>query len=42
MKYFLRKSKLKRGEYLQIYKSEYIRGVGSMNIRKQEHRCVAD
>ena len=31
MKYFLRKSQLKKGEYLQIYISEYRRGIGSRN-----------
>lgn len=31
MKYFLRKSQLKKGEYLQIYRSEYKRGIGSRN-----------
>ena len=31
MKYFLKKTKIKKGEYLQIYMSEYIRGVGSRN-----------
>lgn len=31
MKYFLKKTNIKKGEYLQIYKSEYIRGKGSRN-----------
>ena len=42
MKYFLRKSKLKRGEYLQIYKSEYIRGVGSRNTSYKAVGYVCD
>ena len=29
MRYFLKKTKRSKGEYLQIYQSEYIRGVGS-------------
>ena len=31
MRYFLKKTKRSKGEYLQIYQSEYIRGVGSRN-----------
>lgn len=31
MRYFLKKTKRTRGDYLQIYQSEYIRGVGSRN-----------
>ena len=30
MKYFLKRTMLKKGEYLQIYISEYRRDVGSM------------
>ena len=42
MKYFLRKSKLKRGEYLQIYKSEYRRGIGSRNTSYKAIGYVSD
>ena len=31
MRYFLKKTNRPKGEYLQIYQSEYIRGVGSRN-----------
>ena len=31
MRYFLKKTNLKKGEYLQIYMSEYKRGIGSRN-----------
>ena len=31
MRYFLKKTKLKKGEYLQIYISEYRRGIGARN-----------
>ena len=31
MRYFLKKTNLKKGEYLQIYISEYRRGIGSRN-----------
>ena len=31
MRYFLKRTERKKGEYLQIYQSEYIRGVGSRN-----------
>ena len=31
MKYFLKRTMLKKGEYLQIYISEYRRDVGSRN-----------
>lgn len=31
MRYFLKKTSRPKGEYLQIYQSEYIRGVGSRN-----------
>ena len=31
MRYFLKKTSRTKGEYLQIYQSEYIRGVGSRN-----------
>ena len=31
MRYFLKKTSLKKGEYLQIYISEYRRGIGSRN-----------
>ena len=31
MRYFLKRTERKKGEYLQIYQSEYIRGIGSRN-----------
>ena len=31
MRYFLKKTNIKKGEYLQIYISEYKRDVGSRN-----------
>ena len=31
MRFFLKKTNRPKGEYLQIYQSEYIRGVGSRN-----------
>ena len=42
MKYFLRKSQLKKGEYLQIYKSEYRRGIGSRNTSYKAIGYVSD
>ena len=42
MKYFLKKTNLKKGVYLQIYQSEYRRGVGSRNRSYKAYGYVDD
>ena len=42
MRYFLKKTNIKKGEYLQIYMSEYKRGVGSRNKSFQKLGYVSE
>ena len=42
MRYFVKKTNRSKGEYLQIYKSEYRRGIGSRNTSYKAIGYVSD